>query len=136
MQPHTPPAQVRDGREVSETHRTVMADLELLVQIEDPDAAAHGLANLRAVLPGHFAHEEVPDGVFDWIVALAPYHRRAVQELVNDHHSLLAELEDLGPLHDASGDPIEEALDQARAFCAHMREHEARESELLEAIGA
>ncbi len=84
MRPQTPPARLfSDVADQAHDHL-----LGLLDQALSGDEAA--LATMRVELGSHFAEEEEPEGLFDWIEILDPSAREDIKALEQEHVQLTA----------------------------------------------
>ncbi len=106
------------GEEVSATHEVLMTELNRAQRSKDPQVVAACIANLQSTLPSHFAVEETQGGLFDWIEALLPARSPDIAALLVQHGELFRAVQALDP----------SSLD---AFAQALREHEAKERELL-----
>lgn len=122
---------VASAAEVATTHEALMDALRELDAIKDPDRAADCVRRIKLTLPGHLAYEEAPDGIFDWVLALAPELGDRVRALLDDHARLAAECEALTSPFDADGGVDEAAWSRLTAFAEHLRRHEAAESMVI-----
>ncbi len=132
MHPFRPLRQVTGADEVSATHEVLMDALAELLDTDDGAEAATLLARLTKTLPHHFRMEEERDGVFDWIVMLAPAMGDRVGALIEDHRALLDEAAELRPHLRADGTRDTAATLQLEAFAEHLRAHEREESMCLQ----
>lgn len=131
MHPFRPLSQVTGADEVSATHEVLMEDLAQLLDTEDGAQSATLLDRLKQVLFHHFKMEEERDGVFDWIVMLAPDLGDEIESLIADHRELLQESNDLRPPVRPDDSRDAAATIQLEAFAEHLRRHERRESMAL-----
>ena len=111
-----PPARVTVPEAFREEHDVLRSALERLVS--SPTSAE--IAAFRQLLSAHFAREEGPDGVFDWLIALDPEIEGTVATLVEDHRALLRAL-----------DRLEEDQGDVRAVAELLMEHEGCEYQAL-----
>lgn len=132
MHPFRPLSQVTGAAEVSATHEVLMDDLAQILDSEDGAESATLLARIQAQMPWHFQLEEERDGVFDWILMLAPNQSAEVESLIADHALLLEECAALRPPVRGDNHRDLAATLQLEAFAEHMRQHERRESAALQ----
>ncbi|MHC4078603.1 MAG: hemerythrin domain-containing protein [Planctomycetota bacterium] len=118
----------------------------------DLDSLRPLLGDLRPMLTQHFTAEEADDGLFDTIGTRAPRLGSKVQECLQEHQELLTALGELMEQAEDQAQAQEQAQAQARArgraqagpgegmteiqgdaesFLKKLRDHEAKETELL-----
>lgn len=131
MHPFRPLSQVTGAAEVSATHEVLMDDLGQILDTEDGAESATLLARIQAQMPWHFKLEEERDGVFDWILMLAPDQADEIEALIADHVLLLEEAAALRPPVRGDNHRDLAATLQLEAFAEHLRQHERRESAAL-----
>jgi hypothetical protein len=126
------------SHDLGEAHASLLADLCKLEQAvrpasaESPASVLGRLTATRAHITEHFRFEE-QDGYMDAVRKREPRLERAVQQLADEHRLLAKSLDDLlqeagaaKVLNDAFGERVREWVTQ-------VREHEARETDLVQA---
>ena len=102
-----------------EAHPTIRS---LVADVAGGGAAASvALSRMHDLLPAHFANEEAPGSVFDWVNGRAPELRSRVEALRAQHVDLSSRLRSLD-----LADPSE-----VEAFAAKLSAHEAEENEIV-----
>ena len=88
----------RSGRDaLLAEHQALRAILLRLRDAQSRDDMLTLLAEFRRAAEGHFAHEESPDGFFESVLANAPHHQRALEDLRAEHGRFLSEAGELMP---------------------------------------
>jgi hypothetical protein len=133
MHPHKPPLRIAHGarqEEFLESHKRLLQLVSALEGAASCEEALESLVGIGSELPAHFAEEEVRDGVFDWLLVLAPDMRSNIEELCEDHSVLLDAMRDLS-LRLRNGEWDGHCRDLIHDFARQVRAHEARESEVV-----
>jgi predicted nucleic acid-binding Zn-ribbon protein len=122
---------------LSQAHAALLADLEELDRGVRPSSTSD-LAELRARLATtsthvaeHFRFEE-QKGYLDTVRKREPRLERAIQQLEEEHRQLLESLAALVEEAAAAtslGDPLR---DRVRSWVTNLRQHEIRESDLVQ----
>lgn len=93
---------------------------------------AQSLRHLRFTLEVHFASEEAPDGFFDMIRDRAGLHVARVEQLRQEHGTLLRDVDAmLDQIRACLAGPVAAIMAQASTLADRIERHEARESDLL-----
>ncbi len=93
---------------------------------------ARALKDLRALIEPHFGYEEAPGGFFEMVRDRAALHLGRVEQLRQEHVSLLRDVDRIGEQARAClAGPVAEVLKQAADLARRLERHEARERELL-----
>lgn len=108
---------------------------DLVRQMENtrdlPELLRH-LQEFRWLLAAHFLGEEAADGLYDVIRRMSPRQLARVDELEKEHRVFLAEIDRVAERARAClAGPVAAVLAEARALGRSVREHEAREDNLL-----
>ena len=112
MPEHDPHASL----EAHPTIRSLVAEV-----VGGGEGASVALSRMHALLPAHFANEEAPGSVFDWVNGRAPELRSRIDALRAEHVDLSSRLQSLDGA-DAS---------EVEAFAAKLSAHEAEENEVV-----
>jgi hypothetical protein len=119
-------------QDVLAQHRTIQDAARQMESARDLDELLRRLAGFRALLVPHFASEEAPEGYFDVVRSHASCHVGWVDEFGREHRAFLAEIDQLSERARACiAGPVAEILRQAADLTRRLREHEARENDLL-----
>jgi hemerythrin-like domain-containing protein len=117
-------------------HVALLEDLRQLETATLP-ASGEGLAGLRARLDAtrrhvteHFRFEE-QNGYMDAVRKREPRLERTIQQLAEEHHQLAQALEALIEESRAATSPEAALRDEIRRWVEHVRQHEARENDLV-----
>lgn len=125
-------APTRIEQDVLAEHRSIHEMTRLMEACRDLDELLRRLEEFRARLAPHFVGEEAPDGFFDVVRSRASRHLARVEQLGKDHRAFLDEIDRLGGQARAClAGPVAEILRGAADFARRLREHEARENDLL-----
>jgi hypothetical protein len=90
------------------------------------------LSKLGVLLEAHFATEEGPEGLRAAVAKLEPRHDSRLREILEEHSVFLRELERLAEsARECLERTIPGILQEVAGLCARLREHEAKENELL-----
>jgi hypothetical protein len=129
--PKAEPAQSAEDK-VVEQHRRIRGLLNQLDTTTDLRLMVPLLQELRILLDEHFEQEEAADGFPQMIADPAPHHARALEELFEEHKTLLANLDDVieKALFCLEG-PLANVRRSVTALCEQLRAHEETETELL-----
>ncbi len=117
---------------VIEQHRRIRVLLNRLDKTTDLRLIVPQLQELRILLDEHFEQEEAPDGFPQMIAEPAPHHARALEELFDEHKTILSNLDDVieKALFCLEG-PLANVRRGVTSLCEQLRNHEATETELL-----
>jgi hypothetical protein len=117
--------------EIEAEHRALGAALTRLESVTDHGFLAPALGELRDLLTAHFAREEGAGGLYEKLGAISPHQRDRLRGLVADHVRILATVRSLEKQASEGGGA--EVLGKARGLKLILAEHEAHESQLVEA---
>jgi hypothetical protein len=93
---------------------------------------AQSLRHLRFTLDVHFASEEAPDGFFDMIRDRAGLYVARVEQLRQEHGTLLRDVDAmLDQIRACLAGPVAAIKAQASTLADRIERHEASESDLL-----
>jgi hypothetical protein len=127
----TSPA-VESRQRIDAEHRNLNALLAELVVELDPRHVESLLGRLHALLVGHFATEEAPEGLHEIVREHAPHRLAHVQLLFVEHREMLRRV---ALLHDEAAalvaGPLERLREQVEALATSLRAHEAVEDEIF-----
>jgi hemerythrin len=117
---------------IDEEHRRLGELLRALDGASDLTQLAPRLAELRALLVGHFASEEGPQGMHDIVAEGAAHRLPNVQRLFEEHAAILVRLDQLSSeAHACFEGPVRRVLAGVAELAATLRRHEAHEEELF-----
>jgi hypothetical protein len=119
-------------RQVEEEHRRIKQLLGRLDKTSDLRLMVPLLQELRILLVEHFEQEEAADGFPMMIADPAPHHARILDQLFQEHKTILVNLDDLieKALFCLDG-PLAQVRHGVSDLCGQLRAHEATETELL-----
>jgi hypothetical protein len=117
---------------IAEEHAMLRRFLGELVDAPDVLTLPAKLDELLKILQAHFEREEAPDGFTKVVEDAAPHQIAKLELIVQEHRTLLAQVEALRWQAQACLDgPVAEILNRVQAFARALREHEHRETDLL-----
>lgn len=126
------PAAAPGPAQIAEEHRRLRDLLGRVKDTRELGPLLTVLAELRAELVEHFAHEEAAGGLHDVIDDAAPHLLERVHDLFDEHRRCLDDLDRLRErVRQTLEGPVTELLRDADRLCATLHEHEAAETELL-----
>lgn len=126
------PAAAPGPRQIAEEHRRLRELLGRVKETRELGPLRTVLAELRAELVEHFAHEEAAGGLHDVIDDAAPHLLERVHDLFDEHRRCLDDLDRLREqVRQTLEGPVTELLRDADRLCTFLHEHEAAETELL-----
>jgi hypothetical protein len=115
-----------------EEHRRLEEVLRHVAHAHGLGELALALRDLRTLLEPHFGYEEAPGGFFEMVRERAALHVGRVEQLRQEHASLLREVDRVGEETRAClAGPVAAVLKQATELARRLAKHEARERELL-----
>lgn len=118
--------------QIAEEHKALGDSVARLEKTTDPHQILPRLEKLKSQLEHHFESEEGSDGVRDDIESHAPYLLPSLQKIFEEHREFLAEIDALKAKTEALVEgPVAEVLHDTVGLMRRLRDHEARESELL-----
>jgi len=96
------------------------------------------LDELRTLLIVHFAREQLEDGFYDALGALADSRRGELQELVDEHGTILSSLNEmLSQAKESGGIDESELLDRVSKLLQQLSDHEHKEHQFaVDVLGA
>lgn len=90
------------------------------------------LQHFRRLIVAHFNDEETPGGFFDVVRGRSSRHLSVVEQLGKDHGTFLDDLDGVAARARAClAGPVAEILKQGTQLGWRLRDHEARENQLL-----
>ena len=116
--------------EILDNHCRVGQLLDRLEKAALPADLAPVLEECRQLLPRHFAQEETAEGLFGIIGDRSPHAREEIAALVEEHRTLIRDLDVLTRRVVERPDKAQ-LLAEAAQFSQQVRLHERRETQLL-----
>lgn len=118
--------------QIAEEHFALAITEGRLEATTDPHQLLPRLEKLHEQLEHHFASEEASDGIRRDVSRSAPYMLDSLSKVFDEHRELLAEAEALRKRTRALVEgPLAEILRDVAALVRRLREHEAKETELV-----
>ena len=119
--------------------RQLLRQFRELLAARDADSAALtiGVDELTHVIEAHFRHEEMTDGHFAELLAVAPRLQHRIEALKDQHLGFLAALEglrDSARSHSGSAQCWQAMQFQFEEFSVRFREHERIENSLVQEV--
>jgi len=111
-----------------EQHGTVRDLCVSLREVDTIGGILEILSSAESLLEGHFEWEEAPGGVFSSVLELAPQRSLQVADLRREHRLVISEIRELRRRLEGE---VTQACARTRALASLIREHEARENELV-----
>ena len=130
MSEATPSLNQPSRNEILDNHCRVGQLLDRLEKAVLPADLAPVLEECRLLLPRHFAQEETSEGLFGIIGDRLPHAREEIEALVEEHHTLIHDLDALTRRAVERPDKAQ-LLAEAAQFSQQVRLHERRETQLL-----
>jgi len=122
----------RTHEEIHEEHRLLGEMLRDLEGSRDLFGLPGKLGELRRRLVDHFETEEAADGLYAVVERSGSHLLGRVQQVVDEHARFLATIDQLSASVKACLDgPVQEIRGGIEGLVAALRDHEARETELL-----
>lgn len=129
--PEVQTAPPTSAHEIDDEHKVLGAALARLEETADPARLLPQLEDLRRKLSRHFVSEEANDGLPKIVGPSAPQFIAPLERLFTEHEEFLADLDRLTSDTRALLAKSEEIHSGIADFAGRLRDHEARESELL-----
>ncbi len=117
---------------IVDEHRALAGLLRELSQANDAPSIATAAGALNGLLCEHLPHEESPDGLRAAVLRASPHLYDRLDSILAEHLALLKGVANLRDLA-GSGANLEGLKAAAEDVIANLRDHEARESQLLSA---
>jgi hypothetical protein len=119
-------------RHIQQAHETIVRMVTELQDCGEPSRMSEILHELAGILPGHFADEEEPGGLFDQLRTQRPRFHSRLKSLQQEHRSILEGLRGLQVRARQSGRPqLARLRDEIAGFGHLLREHERHENLLV-----
>jgi hypothetical protein len=132
-------AEASDSPKLAGTDARILAEhrriRDLTQQIESagdlPELLGH-LEPFRSLLELHFMGEEVADGLYDAIRAMAPRQIARLSQLEKEHRAFLADLDRVADhARQCLAGPVADVLNEARGVVQRLLAHERAEDDVL-----
>jgi hypothetical protein len=125
-------AEVKDARgdleQIQHAHRLILGFLTDLDQAVEPGEICKVLDPLAALLPGHFAAEEGPNGLYEELQAARPANHSRLESLGREHREILQALEALRRQSRAEEQDLGRIKREKSEFVRKVRSHEEAET--------
>ena len=112
-------------------HRMLVGLLRELEETTDPVRIRELVGTLDRDMPGHFADEVAPGGLFEALATRRPASESILKCLRQDHREILGMLRSLHRRLEEMDPDDAGILEDKRAFVLRIRSHEQRENRLV-----
>ncbi|MGF1615240.1 MAG: hemerythrin domain-containing protein [Gammaproteobacteria bacterium] len=122
--------------DIKQEHQQIFALLDQLKQPCTLDRLRLLLAELHSTLMSHFAHEQYPGGLYEYLGNRHPEHHPVLRQLVDDHNFIISTVR--GLLERVQlGDPqsVAGVAQEVAGLAERIQTHELRERELAKQGG-
>ena len=125
-------------KDLEKEHRRVMKQMDRLRANVGATDMLPLLDELRTLLIVHFAREQLEDGFYDALGALADSRRDELQVLIDEHGAILSNLNDmLSQARGSGGIDESDLLDRVSKLLQQLSSHENKEHQFaVDVLGA
>jgi len=125
-------------KDLEKEHRRVMKQMDRLRANVGATDMLPLLDELRTLLIVHFAREQLEDGFYDALGALADSRRNELQVLIDEHGAILSNLNDmLSQARGSGGIDESDLLDRVSKLLQQLSSHENKEHQFaVDVLGA
>jgi hypothetical protein len=125
-------------KDLEKEHRRVMKQMDRLRANVGATDMVPLLDELRTLLIVHFAREQLEDGFYDALGALADSRRDELQVLIDEHGAILSNLNDmLSQARGSGGIDESDLLDRVSKLLQQLSNHENKEHQFaVDVLGA